>query len=197
MRAKLRYATKNYLGKIAQYREQEAVLGERNSCSKTDTDATFMRMKDDHMNNGQLKPGYNVQIFTSSQFIVNFIVRSNPADTGTLPVHLAQHGYSYDSYPDRLTADAGYGSEENYTFLEEKETAAYIKYASFNKQQIGINRDNNPFSVDKLFYNREQDCYIYPMGQQMECIGVFKQKTSTEFEQQLRKYQAKNCDGCP
>lgn len=197
MRAKLRYATKNYPGKIAQYQEQEAVLGERNSYSRTDTDATFMRMKDDHMNNGQLKPGYNVQISTSNQFIVNFTVHTNPGDTSTLPVHLDQHEHSYDSYPDSVTADAGYGSEENYTFLEGKETTAYIKYASFDKHQKGSNRDKNPFSADRLFYNSEQDCYICPMGQQMKCIGVFKQKTSTGFEQELRKYQAKNCDGCP
>src|SRR5690606_39177128 len=91
VKAKLRYVTKKYLEKIAEYERKEQVLGERNSFSKTDPDATFMRMKEDHMNNGQLKPGYNVQISTSNQFIVNYTIHPNPTDTRTLSAHLAQH----------------------------------------------------------------------------------------------------------
>src|SRR5665647_3399589 len=72
MKDKLKYVTKNYPQNMAKYEQQEAILGERNSYSKTDTGATFMRMKEDHMKNGQLKPGYNVQISTSNQFIVNY-----------------------------------------------------------------------------------------------------------------------------
>ncbi|SPZ88045.1 Transposase domain (DUF772) [Sphingobacterium multivorum] len=86
MRAKLRYATKNYPAKIVQYEEQEVTLGDRNSYSKTDPDATFMRMKEDHMKNGQLKPGYNIQISTSNQYIVNYTIHPTPTDTTTLPV---------------------------------------------------------------------------------------------------------------
>ena len=197
IKAKLTYITKNYPNNIQKYEQQEEILKDRNSCSKTDKDATFMRMKDDHMKNGQLKPGYNIQISTSNQYIVNFTVHPNPTDTTTLPEHIEQHKESYGDYPKRVTADAGYGSEENYTFLENTGTDAFIKYGLFDKQQKKSNIDKVPFAVDKLYYNKEGDYFVCPMGQQMKCIGVFTQQTSTGFQQQLKKYKAQNCSGCP
>ena len=194
---KLKYVTKNYPVNIAKYEQQEALLGERNSYSKTDTDATFMRMKEDHMKNGQLKPGYNVQISTSNQFIVNYTIHSNPTDTTTFPAHIAQHEASFGKAPKVVTADAGYGSEENYTLLEKKEVTAFVKYSMFDKQQHENHNSKFPFASDKLFYNREKDCYICPMGQQMDFIGNYTRKTSTGFEQSVKRYQAKNCGNCP
>ena len=128
VRAKLRYITQNFPQNIVKYEKQEEILGERNSYSKTDTDATFMRMKEDHMQNGQLKPAYNVQISTSNQYIVNYTIHPNPTDTTTLSKHLAQHEASFGKAPLVLTADAGYGSEENYTLMQEKEITAFVKY---------------------------------------------------------------------
>jgi len=194
---KLKYVTKNYPVNIAKYEQQEAILKERNSYSKTDPDATFMRMKEDHMKNGQLKPGYNVQISTSNQFIVNYTIHSNPTDTNTLAAHLEQHEASFGKAPEVLVADAGYGSEENYTLLEQKETVAFVKYGMFDKQQNDNYNSKHPFAADKLFYNREKDCYICPMGQQMNLIGTSTRKTSTGFEQTVKRYQAGNCAGCP
>ena len=197
MKAKLRYVTKNYPDKIAQYEKQEAILGDRNSYSKTDPDATFMRMKEDHMKNGQLKPAYNIQISTSNQYIVNYSIHPNPTDTRTLFGHLKQHEESFGKTLKTLTADAGYGSEENYTLLQMKDIQGYVKYNMFDKEQKKSYGDKKPFSVDKLHYNSLQDCYICPMGQEMNYIGTFKQKTSTGFEQEIKKYQAKNCTNCP
>jgi len=194
---KLKYVTKNYPVNIAKYEQQEALLGERNSYSKTDTDATFMRMKEDHMKNGQLKPGYNVQISTSNQFIVNYTIHSNPTDTTTFPAHIAQHEASFGKAPKVVTADAGYGSEENYTLLEKKEVTAFVKYSMFDKQQNENQNSKFPFASDKLFYNQQKDCYICPMGQQMDFIGNYTRKTSTGFEQSVKRYQAKNCGNCP
>ena len=66
---KLNYVKKNYENNLEKYTKQEAILGDnRTSYSKTDNDATFMRMKEDHMKNGQLKPAYNVQASTNNQF---------------------------------------------------------------------------------------------------------------------------------
>jgi transposase len=194
---KLKYITKKYPENIAKYEHQEAILGERNSYSKTDTDATFMRMKEDHMKNGQLKPAYNVQISTSNQFIVNYTIHPNPTDTTTLPAHLAQHEASFGKVLKVVTADAGYGSEENYTLLEEKEVIAFVKYGMFDKEQHENHNSKFPFASDKLFYNQEKDCYICPMGQQMDFIGNYTRKTSTGFEQSVKRYQAKNCLTCP
>lgn len=197
VKAKLRYVSKEYPSKIAEYECKEAILGNRNSFSKTDTDATFMRMKEDHMQNGQLKPGYNVQISTSNQFIVNYTIHPNPTDTTTLKAHLEQHEASFGKTLKNITADAGYGSEENYELLKSKDIEAYVKYGMFDKQQHDNYNSKQPFSSDKLYYNVEKDCYICPMGQQMNYIGDGKRKTSTGFEQTSKRYQAKNCSNCP
>ena len=197
MKAKLKYISREYPGKIAEYECKEAILGNRNSFSKTDTDATFMRMKEDHMLNGQLKPGYNVQISTSNQFIVNYTVHPNPTDTTTLKAHLEQHEASFGKTLKTITADGGYGSEENYELLEAANIEAYVKYGMFDKQQNENYNSKLPFGADKLFYDPVRDCYICPMGQKMHYIGDGKRKTSTGFEQTSKRYQAKNCTGCP
>ena len=194
---KLKYVSRKYPETMEKYERQEALLGERNSYSKTDTDATFMRMKEDHMLNGQLKPGYNVQISTSNQFIVNYTIHSNTTDTSTLKAHLAQHEASFGKAPAVLIADAGYGSEENYTLLEQKKTVAFVKYGMFDKEQNENYNSKHPFAANKLFYNQEQDCYICPMGQQMNFTGTYIRKTSTGFGQTVKRYQAGNCATCP
>lgn len=197
VKAKLNYATRNFPKNIEKYEAQEAGLGERNSYSKTDQEATFMRMKEDHMKNGQLKPGYNVQISTSNQFIVNYTLHHNPTDTTTLAAHLAQHQESFGAAPKTITADAGYGSEENYTLLEGRDITAFVKYGMFDKEQSENHNSKHPFSADKLFHNPENDSYTCPMGQTMHYIGDGKRKTGTGFEQTYRRYQAKNCHTCP
>ena len=73
-----------YLPRLAKYESQLEKLGDRNSFSKTDEDATFMRMKEDHMKNGQLKPAYNIQLATENQFITNLGIYRRAGDTGTL-----------------------------------------------------------------------------------------------------------------
>jgi len=138
-----------------------------------------------------------VEISTSNQFIVNYTIHSNPTDTTTLSAHLAQHEASFGRAPEVLTADAGYGSEENYTLLEQKETIAFVKYGMFDKEQNEHHKSKHPFAVNKLFYNQEKDCYICPMGQQMNFTGISKRTTSTGFEQTLKRYQAANCVNCP
>ncbi len=72
-----------YLPKLQEYEKHLKTLGKRNSYSKTDPDATFMRMKEDHMMNGQLKPAYNVQIGTENQFFTHYDFYPNPTDTLT------------------------------------------------------------------------------------------------------------------
>lgn len=196
-RAKLLYIKKNFGKNLEKYDKQEEILGERNSYSKTDTDATFMRMKEDHMRNGQLKAGYNVQISTCNQFIVNYSIHPDATDTNTLKSHLEQHIESYGAAPKTLVADAGYGSQENLELLESLGTQAYVKYGMFDKQQQESHNNKKPFSSDRLFYNKELEVLICPMGQQMKSIGKVHKKTKSGFIQTYTKYQAKNCSRCP
>ena len=87
-KAKLRYIKNNFVANLEKYEQHQAILKERNSYSKTDTDATFMRMKEDHTLNGQLKPAYNTHISTENQIIVHYTIHQNPTDTRTLKPHL-------------------------------------------------------------------------------------------------------------
>jgi len=91
VRQKLNYAKKTWPANLEKYEAQEKIMGERNSYSKTDHDATFMRMKEDHMLNGQLKPAYNVQVSSSDQYIVDYSIHQTPGDTTTFVPHLQQH----------------------------------------------------------------------------------------------------------
>lgn len=197
VRAKMRYVSQQFPQAIAKYEQQEEILGKRNSYSKTDPDATFMRMKDDHMKNGQLKPAYNVQISTSNQFIVNYSLHPNPTDTTTMAAHLELHQKSFGSCPKVLVADAGYGSEENLKALEDNQITAYVKYSYFDKEQNSSFNDKHPFSPDKLFYNEQKDCFICPMGQEMAFIGIANKTTANGFQQTIKKYRAKDCSRCP
>lgn len=197
IKAKLGYVTKHYPANIASYEQQEAILGNRNSYSKTDPDATFMRLKEDHMRNGQLKPAYNVQISTSNQFVVNYSIHPNPTDTNTLAAHLDQYEKSFGRSLKSITADAGYGSEENYTMLEEKKIAGYVKYGLFDNRQHRSFNSKHPFSADKLHYNPRGDHYICPIGQKMRYIGNTINRTVTGFLQTARMYKASNCSKCP
>jgi len=65
IRQKVKYAKMHRPEQVKSYQENEAILSGRASYSKTDHDATFLRMKEDHMGNGQLKPAYNAQISAS------------------------------------------------------------------------------------------------------------------------------------
>ena len=197
VKQKLNYAKKNWPKNLQKYNEQEEILGKRNSYSKTDPDATFMRMKDDYMQNGQLKPGYNLQASTNNQFIVNYTLAQTTADTTTLKDHLNKHITSYGGPPQILTADAGYGSEENYADLEEKEVTAFVKYNYFHKEQRDKKHKENPFLPDNLFYNQETDTYYCPMGQAMKKTGCYESETKNGFTQEIHRYQAQNCVGCP
>ena len=133
VRAQVRNVVKTAEATLEKYERHEDVLGERNSFSKTDPDATFMRMKEDHMGNGQLKPAHNLQISTQNQFVLHFSIHQNPADTRTLKSHLEDFESDLGTLPKSLVADAGYGSLENYELLERKGIEAYIKDPRFNK----------------------------------------------------------------
>lgn len=196
IKQKLKRVKEAWPEQLERYKEQEEILQGRNSYSKTDKDATFMRMKDDHMGNGQLKAGYNWQISTNEQFIVNYTVHQSAGDTVTLIEHLQEHERLYGTMPEELTADAGYGSEENYKYADDNGIEAFIKYNYFHKEETKRWKQDISKSQN-LYYNPDQDCYYCPMGQQMSCIGEFSSFSKTGFKQTTKKYQAKDCHGCP
>lgn len=185
-----------HLPRLEKYEQQLETLGDRNSFSKTDEDATFMRMKEDHMKNGQLKPAYNPQISTENQYITHFSVHQKPNDTTTLSVHLEGFKQKYNKQSKQVVADSGYGSQENYELLEHNGIEAFVKFNYFHKEQKRSFK-NNPFGIQNLFYNQEKDFYVCTMGQRMEKVCDAKRISSNGYESQVSIYQAKNCQGCP
>ncbi len=182
--------------KLAEYDGHLQQMGERNSMSKTDPDATFMRMKEDAMNNGQTKPGYNLQIGTENQFITDFALFPNPTDTLTLIPFFNSFLNRYHRLPSETVADSGYGSEENYRFMEEAGMEAYVKYNRFHIEQRPRYKPN-PFHHDTFYYNADEDYYVCPMGQHMTRIGTSHSKTASGYRSENARYRAQNCKGCP
>jgi transposase len=195
-RQQLNYARKNWPENMKRYRNQQKILGKRNSYSKTDTDATFMRMKEDHMRNGQLKPAYNVQLSSHDQYVVNYSLHQNPTDTTTLKKHLDSYHSLYNKYPDVVVADAGYGSEENYKILTQHHIEGYVKHNQFDRQQRGSQTDS--FKAENLAYNNKEDIVYCPSGKPMKPTGEVTQRTTANgFKQKLTRYRAVRCNGCP
>ena len=187
---------KEHIPKLEEYEQKLKDIGDnRNSMSKTDMDATFMRMKDDHMKNGQLKPAYNVQMSTENQFITCYGIYQNPTDTRTLTHYLETFKDQYGKQSTEIVADAGYGSEENYEYLEENEIEHYVKFNMFHAEQKKKFK-NDPSKVENLHYNEEEDYFVCPMGQHMCFIAEYPKTNSYGFVSTVRKYRAKNCKGC-
>jgi len=184
------------LPKLEEYEKHLAILGDRNSYSKTDPDATFMRMKEDHMKNGQLKPAYNVQIGTENQFLTHYDFFPNPTDTLTFIPFMKGFCNRYGFYPDKGVADSGYGSEENYEFMEGNEIEPFVKYNYFHKEGKKAFR-NNAFLAQNLYYNEKEDYFVCPMGQHMKKVGDSKRKTDSGYISKISIYEAENCNGCP
>ena len=182
--------------RMNRYKEQLETMGSRNSYSKTDPDATFMRMKEDAMLNGQLKPGYNVQISTENQFITNFGIYQRPTDTLTMISYLESFKTRYGMQSEEIVADSGYGSEENYEYMFSNGMTPYVKYNMFHVEQRRSYR-NNPFRVSNLFYNPDDDFYVCPMGQKMKFIRQERRYTASGYQQTVSVYRASRCEGCP
>lgn len=186
---------KDYLPRLVKYEKQEEILQNRNSYSKTDNDAIFMRMKEDHMKNGQLKPGYNIQTGTEEQFIVGFSVHQKAGDTGCLIPHLKNLKENTGRLPENVIADAGYGSEENYEYLEENNLKGYVKYNMFHKEQKKKFKEQI-FKVENLPYDEEKDEFTCPNDKKLKYTYTGKYKTDNGYQTQRRYYKCEDCTGC-
>ena len=181
-----------YLTKQKKYDDYNHSFGERNSFSKTDRDATFMRMKEDHMRNGQLKPAYNVTVGVDSEYIVGAMISQERSDSKTLIPFLQQYGQGYTN----ITADAGFESEENYTHIEKNGQIAFIKPTNYEqaktrkyKSDIG-RRENMP-------YDAEADSYQCHMGRQLNAAYEKKTKSKAGYPIITTVYECETCEGCP
>ena len=182
--------------KLQEYDTHMKTLDGRNSYSKTDPDATFMRMKEGAMRNGQTKPGYNLQISTEHQFITDFALYPNPTDTLTMIPFLKSFADRYGRSAETVVADSGYGSEENNRYMSENEMTAYVKYNHFHREQRPRFKPD-PFKAENFYYNADGDYCVCPMGQKMSRVGPRRSKTDSGYVSENARYRAVWCEGCP
>ena len=178
------------------YAESLQIMGtDRNSYSKSDPDATFMRMKEDHMRNGQLKPGYNVQIGVNSEYITGIEVFSNRTDYGTLEPFLQEmkkkHGKKYK----KVSTDAGYESLDNYLYLEENGQLSFIKPQNHDAKKTKKYRSQIG-RADNMDYDAETDTFTCVMGKVLSMYRESKDKYS-KHNVTVSHYRCEDCTGCP
>jgi transposase len=210
----------DYLPRQKRYEEQERKLAGRNSYSKTDEDATFFRMKEDRGAEKPLpRPAYNVQNGTEGQFVVGFSLHQRAGDTTCLIPHLEEVKANLSAIarrkpeilphqegqprclPRNISADAGYGSEENYVYLEAHRLGNYVKYNTFHTEQ---QKHRKPALIRKaLFrsenfpYDAERDEFICPASQRLTYQATRRQRTENGYRTTIRMYEAPACNSCP
>ena len=180
----------------AEYSMQQETFKGRNSFSKTDPDATFMHMKDDHMRNSQLKPGYNVQLAVEGEYIVGVDISGERSDVLTMiPLIERMENYLGIMYAD-VTADAGYESEENYTYFEGKQQPCYIKPQNYEKRKTRKFKSDMSLR-ENMPYDSERDEYTCQNGKKLRVIYTGKRKSKSGFEADITRYECDDCSDCP
>ncbi len=184
-----------FIEKQNKYNEYNSIFNGRNSFSKTDHDATFMHMKEDHMKNGQLKPAYNIQIGVEGEYIVGVDISSERSDQLTFIPFLDRLEKNLNQKYESVTADAGYESEENYAYLESKKQEAFIKPANYEKSKTKKFKSDIS-KKENMYYNTDEDYYICASGKKMLLKGTKKKKTKSGYETTVSIYECEDCDGC-
>jgi hypothetical protein len=193
----VRKLEKDYLPRLEKYEEQEKKLAGRNSYSKTDPDATFMRMKADQRNpHAWPEPAYNVQLGTENQFIVGFSVHQQSNDGTCFKSHMEEVEAQLGCLPENWAGDGAYGTEENLAFAEEKQCNAYLKYATFYREGKAKFRDD-PFRAENFAHDPEEECFTCPNGQLLPFDRVSIKYTKNNYPIQIRRYTCLDCEACP
>ena len=192
------YEELEHLGqRLMGYKECFEIMGkDRNSYSKTDLEATFMRMKEDHMLNGQLKPAYNVQIAVENYFIVHGYVSNDRTDYNTLIPVLEKHQKAFGSVLEEVTADSGYCSEKNLLYLKEKGIESYIKLQDHEKRKTrAYAEDISKYYNMKVEVFEDEQFYICHDGRELRHIRT-ETKEQNGDTQTFEVYSCADCSGC-
>lgn len=185
-----------YCEKLKEYTQKIYKCGDRNSYSKTDPDATFMRMKEDAMKNGQLKPAYNLQHGVDSEYIVWLTIGPQPTDTTTLIPFIKGMEEALSFKYEKVTADAGYESEENYLFLEGNQQIAFIKPSNYEISKTRKYK-NDISKRENMEYHAEEDFYICKNGKKLVVSGAKTDKSKTGYKSEKTIYTCEDCSECP
>ena len=186
----------SYLDRLKGYTKKLHICGKRNSYSKTDPDATFMRMKEDAMGNGQLKPAFNLHHGVDSEYITWLTISPQPTDTTTL-IPFFKEAETYLSFKyKKIIADAGYKSEENYVYLEKNGQVAFIKPSNYEKSKTRKYKKDIG-RIENMNYDEVKDCYTCKNGKQLLSTYVRRSKSKTGYISEKTIYQCSECKDCP
>ncbi len=178
------------------YNANNELFEGRNSFSKTDTDATFMHMKDDHMKNAQLKPAYNVQIGVEAEYVVGIGIFQDRNDTTTLIPMLENMKHNLGVKFKNIIADSGYESEENYCYLEKEEIVTYIKPQSYDKnKKKSFLKDIS--KRENMIYDPKADEYICHNQRKLKPVGTTCRTSVTGYRSKIVIYECEDCTDCP
>jgi len=184
-----------FIEKQEKYDNYTKTFDGRNSFSKTDKEATFMHMKEDHMRNSQLKPGYNMQIGVEGEYIVGVDISSERSDQLTFIPFLKKLNENLSQRFQNITADAGYESEENYVYLETTKQNTFIKpqtYESMKKRSF----KNNISKRENMIYDEINDEYTCHNNKKLNVIGEYIRKSKSGYEADVTVYECEDCYGC-
>ena len=184
-------------GRLMGYKEFFEIMGkDRNSYSKTDLEATFMRMKEDHMLNGQLKPAYNVQIAAENYFIIHGYVSNDRTDYNTLIPVLEKHRNAFGDTLEAVTADSGYCSEKNLLYLKENRIRSYIKLQDHEKRKTrAYKEDIGKYYNMTYAVNGDEHYYICHDGRELRHIRT-ESREQGSYTQTVEVYGCADCSGC-
>jgi transposase len=190
------------LDRLKKYERQAETLKGRSSYSKTDADASSMRMKEDRgAEKPWPKPAYNVQIGTEGQFVVGFSVHGRAGDTACLIPHMENLRSQLGRLPENVVADAGYGSEENYAYLEQHGLGNYLKYNTFYQDTHHYRKPElkrkHLFRAEHFEYDPEKDEFICPARERLTFQYASRYTTDNGYVTDRRLYECHACDACP
>lgn len=187
----------DYVEKEQRYNKYLGLIGSnRNSMSKTDPDATFMHLKEDHMRNGQLKPAYNIQIGVESEYIVGIGSFTERSDVRTLIPMLERIKNNTNAVYPNVIADAGYESEENYTYLDENHQLSYIKPTNYEISKTRKYK-TDIFRAEHMKYDKDKDCFICNQGNELKYIYSKHSVSTNGIPIEHKIYRADDCSSCP
>jgi transposase len=201
-RQALKKLEKDCLPRLQKYEQQTERLAGRSSYSQTDPDASCMRMKEDRgTEKAWPKPAYNVQAGTEGQFIVGFSVHARAGDTACLIPHLEGLRKGLKRLPKRIVADAAYGSEENYAYLEQHGAENYLKYNTFYQDTHPYRKAEvvrqHQFKAENFAYDPATDQFICPANQRLHFRYTSHDTTDNGYETPRRNYECLDCQDCP
>jgi len=142
------------------------------------------------MKNGQLKPAYNPQISTENQVTTRYSIPQTPGDTTPRSDHPKRFEQLRSRQSQAGVAGAGYGSQENYEYMEHDGIGAFVKYSCFHMEQKR-SAPKNIFLPQNLFCSTDQDCFVCPMGQHLTKKGVGTRTSENGYASNA------SCRGCP